>query len=116
MAIIQTVDFYLFHEAFKHVRPDNFSYEGLELLYDYLTDFSTDTAGDIELDVIALCCDYSEYTLADWFAEYANQEEVELMDEEEAQEVMLAEIAGNTHHNILAHNDDYSVIIVDSNI
>ena len=115
MAIIQTVDSYLFCEAFKQVRPDNFSYEGLELLFEYLDNLSNETGIDIELDVIAICCDFAEYNLSDWFIEYADQEEVELMDEDEAQDVMLAEIAGNTHHNIIAHNDDYSVIIVDSN-
>lgn len=115
MAIIQKVDSYLFCEAFKQVRPDNFSYEGLELLFEYLDNLSDDTGQDIELDVIAICCDIAEYTLAEWFTEYANQEEVELMDEDEAQEVMLAEIVDNPPDNIIAHNDDYSVIIVDSN-
>ena len=35
--------------------------EGLECLYNYLIDFEQDTNTEIELDVIALCCDYSEY-------------------------------------------------------
>ena len=50
-----------FLDAFKKLRPDNFSYEGLESLYNYLTDYEQDTGTEIELDVIALCCDYSEY-------------------------------------------------------
>ena len=50
-----------FTDAFKKLRPDNFSYEGLESLYNYLTDYEQDTGEEIELDVIALCCDYSEY-------------------------------------------------------
>ena len=50
-----------FVNAFEKLRPSNFSYEGLESLYNYLTDYEQDTGTEIELDVIALCCDYSEY-------------------------------------------------------
>ena len=47
-----------FHNAFK-VRPDNFSYQGLDVLYEYLTS-SEEDENTIELDVIALCCEYTE--------------------------------------------------------
>ena len=50
-----------FMDAFTKMRPSNFTYEGLECLYNYLIDFERDTDTEIELDVIALCCDYSEY-------------------------------------------------------
>ena len=50
-----------FLDAFKKLRPDNFSYDGLVALYDYLDDFEEDTDEEIELDVIAFCCDYTEY-------------------------------------------------------
>ena len=50
-----------FMDAFTKMRPSNFTYEGLECLYNYLIDFEQDTNTEIELDVIALCCDYSEY-------------------------------------------------------
>ena len=49
-----------FIDAFK-IRKDNFSYEGLTALYEFLTDFEEATEKEIELDVIALCCEYSEY-------------------------------------------------------
>jgi hypothetical protein len=39
-------------------RKDQFSYEGLELLFDYFEDCDP----DMELDVIAICCDYVEDT------------------------------------------------------
>ena len=57
----QTVNITDFVNAFEKLRPSNFSYEGLESLYNYLTDYEQDTGTEIELDVIALCCDYSEY-------------------------------------------------------
>ena len=62
MAIKQTVTESDFRDAFQAIRPDNFSYEGLGALYEYLEELSEDTGEDIELDVIALCCDYTEYS------------------------------------------------------
>ena len=59
--IVDTVTEYTFTEAFRQVRPENFSYEGLRALYQYLDDLSEDIGEPIELDVIALCCEYSEY-------------------------------------------------------
>ena len=59
--MIQTINEFQFEDAFKSIRPDNFSYEGLKALYDYLEEFEDDTGEKIELDVIALCCDYTEY-------------------------------------------------------
>jgi hypothetical protein len=50
-----------FMDAFEKMRPSQFTYEGLECLYNYLIDFEQDTNTEIELDVIALCCDYSEW-------------------------------------------------------
>ena len=58
----QNVNFSTFQTAFENLRPNNFSYEGLTALYDYLTQFEEDTGEELEMDVIALCCDYSELT------------------------------------------------------
>jgi len=57
-----TVDFYEFKHSFERIRPDNFSREGLSVLWDYLEQYEADTGEDLELDVIALCCDFSENT------------------------------------------------------
>ena len=48
-----------FISAFKSIRPNNFSYEGLKALYGYFEELSEDQ--NIELDVIAICCDFTEY-------------------------------------------------------
>jgi len=51
-----------FQAAFTTMnREDNFSYEGLSALFDYFEDFEDDTGIAIELDVIAICCEFSEY-------------------------------------------------------
>lgn len=58
-----------FISAFKSIRPNNFSYEGLKALYGYFEELSEDQ--NIELDVIAICCDYTEYnSLADFNRDY----------------------------------------------
>jgi hypothetical protein len=41
-------------------RVDQFSYEALGLLFEYLEAFEMDTGEEIELDVISICCDFSE--------------------------------------------------------
>lgn len=57
-----TVNLYEFRDAFRSIRPDNFSYEGLAVLFDYLEQLGEDIGEEIELDVIAICCDFSEDT------------------------------------------------------
>ena len=42
-------------------REDNFSDYGLRQLFNYLEDYSEDTNTEIELDVIAICCEFTEY-------------------------------------------------------
>lgn len=56
----QTVELHDFRDAFRSIRPDNFSYEGLAVLFDYLEELGDDIGEEIELDVIAICCDFSE--------------------------------------------------------
>jgi len=56
----QTVNVYQFRDAFRSIRPDNFSYEGLAVLFDYLEELGDDIGEEMELDVIAICCDFSE--------------------------------------------------------
>lgn len=59
-----TIDLHDFRGAFYRMnRADNFSYEGLRVLFDYLEELERDIGEEIELDVIALCCDYSEDTI-----------------------------------------------------
>ena len=58
-----TVSLYDFREAFRSMgRAEQFSYEGLEVLFDYLEQYEADTGEELELDVVALCCDYYEDT------------------------------------------------------
>jgi predicted ArsR family transcriptional regulator len=57
-----TVSVYDFRDAFQKCRPDNFTYEGLGVLFDYLEEYEESSGEELELDVIAICCDFSEDT------------------------------------------------------
>jgi len=64
-----TVSRYDFERAFVDAdRKENFSYEALGLLFDY---FEEQTGEEIELDVIAICCEYNEDTVADIASNYS---------------------------------------------
>lgn len=70
MAIIQTVDLHTFREAFRaYGRQDQFSREAFEALFNYLEQYSEDT-GDFDLDVVAICCDWTESHWSDIANDY----------------------------------------------
>jgi hypothetical protein len=52
-----------FRDEFKRMgRENNFSYEGLNVLFDYFEEYEESTGEEIELDVIAICCEFDEST------------------------------------------------------
>jgi hypothetical protein len=66
-----TVSRYDFERAFVDAdRKDNFTYEGLAVLFDYLEELEASTGEEIELDVIAICCEYNEDNPDDIIANY----------------------------------------------
>lgn len=88
-----TVNKYQFRDAFISMgRENNFSYEGLGILFDYLEELEQDSAEEIELDVIAICCDFAEQHWKDIAADYSIELD-ENKDEEEQQEQVLDYLA-----------------------
>ena len=72
----ETVTVYRFRDAFKQsdTYKNNFSYEGLHALFEYFEQLEDDIGEEIELDVVAICCEYTEYdNLNDFNAEYNYQ-------------------------------------------
>ncbi len=64
----QNINLYDFREAFRNMnRTENFSYAGLEALFNFLEEYEDNTGEEIELDVIALCCEFSEYASLEEF-------------------------------------------------
>lgn len=80
----QTVNETDFRDAFHTIRPDNFSYEGLGALLEWLEEYEDSTGEEMELDVTALCCDFSEHTLEDLQREYGDYEGEQWEDLDEA--------------------------------
>jgi len=85
----KTVSKQEFIAAFRdHGRGDQFSHVGLEALFDWLEALEEDTGQQIELDVIALCCEFSEYPSAiEAVKDYMGQEafeEADIQSEDEA--------------------------------
>lgn len=63
----QTISKSDFRDAFVHAnRKDNFSYEALGALYDYIEEMDE----NYELDVIALCCEFSEQEIPHVLEQY----------------------------------------------
>ena len=72
MAVVQSIsNVHQLREAFRLAgRMDQFSYEGLEVLFDYLDNLSENIGEPIEMDVIALCCDYYESSIQELIDNY----------------------------------------------
>lgn len=67
----QTINFYDFDDAFRRMdRLENFSYDAKKGLFEWLEQYEEDAGEELELDVIALCCDFTELELSDIELEY----------------------------------------------
>ena len=60
-----TVNFNHFCDSFTGSYANKFSYDAKRALFDYLEDYETETGTEIELDPIALACEYTEYSSID---------------------------------------------------
>ena len=62
----QEINFSGFCDAFNRfdTYKDTFTYNGKNALFEYLEQLSEDCDEKIELDIVALCCEYSEHDSA----------------------------------------------------
>lgn len=102
-----TVDIYQFRNEFQSIRPNNFTYEGLGVLFDYLEQLEQDCDNEMELDVIALCCDFSE----DHYSDIASNYEIDLSDCEDEEEELQA-----TLDHLNEHGFGYCGVTEENNI
>lgn len=94
-----------FVKAFEEMgRIENFSQQGLKALFDYLEEFEDDTGIEIELNVIALCEDFTEYQDFDEFkgdySAYVEEHNIKNLDDLE-------------YHTIVIRVDEKAFIIQD---
>ena len=90
MAIVQSINnVHQFREAFRLAgRMDQFSYEGLEVLFDYLDNLSEDIGEPIDLDPVALCCEYYESSIEELIENYSIDVSDADGDEDEIKEIV----------------------------
>ena len=82
-----TVSSYDFERAFADAgRMDQFSYEGRAVLFAYLEELEQSTGEELELDVVALCCDSYESSTEEIILNY--RIDVEGLDEDEQLEAV----------------------------
>ena len=61
----------------SELRKNNFSYDGLIALFEYLEDLEEDTGEQINFDMVSICCDYSEYkNLEEFINDYQDSTEL----------------------------------------
>jgi hypothetical protein len=90
--IYQTIDnASQFRDQFHRCgRADQFSYEALGLLFDYLDDCGS----DVDLDVVGICCEFSEDTAESIAESYSI--DIEGMDESEIKYAVLSYLQDNS--------------------
>ena len=67
----RTINEYEFRQAFKDIDRDYYSYDGYTALYEFLDEICSSDDKGFELDVIAICCDFTEYeNLKEFQSEY----------------------------------------------
>lgn len=123
----QTVYLREFIEAFEQAgRGKQFTRGGLCLLFDMLEELEEDTGEELELDVIALCCQYGEYEAHEFIAEHNLHEDYRLWSEdnppatpvdsvEETEEGHQGEyLRDYLHKNCITHRTDDVIFIIDT--
>ena len=94
----QTINIHVFRDTFyKMGRKDKFSWEGLEVLFDYLEELEMATGEEIELDVISLCGEFVESTIDELIREYdIDISDCDADDEEALKETVMEYMEQNT--------------------
>jgi len=65
-----------FIDKFCQLRPNQFTYEGLSALFEWLEQLEEEMGEEMEFDVIGLCCEYCEYdSLKEFQNEYGEEYE-----------------------------------------
>ena len=92
----QSINFREFREAFICTgRQNNFPGNGLAILWDYLQQLEEDLGEELELDVIGICCEYSQ----DHWQDIADNYSIDISeyeDDEEKKDAVIDYLEDNT--------------------
>ena len=117
----QTVNQWDFMEAFRKMDRDYYTYEAYQALFDWYEKSDP----NYELDVIAICCDWTEYTpkglvddynhilnFDEWKEENIDPDEPEPYTEDELKEEYIKALVGELERNttVIKLSDTYLVL------
>jgi hypothetical protein len=93
----QSINFSQFVDAFHaYGRYDSFGYDALRLIFDYLEQYEQDCNEELELDVIAICCDYNVSHWTDVAQDYRIDLSDADGDADEEEQIVLEYLNDNT--------------------
>ena len=104
-----TVNLDTFRIAFDRMgRSNQFSYVGQRVLFAYLDDYEDSTGEELELDVIALCCDFSE----EHYKDIADNYSIDLSDAEGdvEEELNIVKEYLAEHTQLVGESNDYMLV------
>lgn len=99
MAVTHQLSKYSFSDLFKGDRADQFSRCALEALFEDLEEMSECMGEDFRVDVVAICCDWTEYDNEELLRAYSNYLPDDLSsyaDEEEAVSALIEALRDET--------------------
>ena len=88
----ETVTVYRFRDAFKQsdTYKNNFSYEGLHALFEYIEEVEDDIGEEFEFDMVGICCDYTEYDdIEDFNEQYSHEKDGYTLDDIREETVVI---------------------------
>ena len=103
----ETVSKHEFVARLGLIRPDNFSYEGREVLWSYLDQLETDMGEEMEFDPISICCEYAEDTIENIIS-YYGIEDKDLETWEDKKDEVLRFLEDNT--SVCGMTDQLTVV------
>ena len=72
MAVTVELSKYTFADLFKGDRADQFSRCALEALFEDMEEVAEGMGEDLQVDVVAICCEWTEYEGAELLRAYSN--------------------------------------------
>ena len=115
--MVKTISIYDFRDAFKAAgRGAQFSYDGLEVIFDCIESYEQDAGEQVELDVIALCCEWAEDTVENIIRNYSI--DCDDVEDDEIQNYVLSEasqyfVGGQIGSNGMEGSDGYTTYTMD---
>ena len=104
----QNINLHDFRQAFHNMgRGDQFSYEALEVIFDWIEEYDRDNGSESELDVIGLCCEIAESSIEQIISDYSIDCDGIEDDEIEAHVIDFL----NDETTILGHTSDSIIFI-----